>query len=47
MRLNSVIVVSERVNVDNYIRLFEFQAVLSLPKITALVDEVGGRGHLT
>ncbi len=41
MKLDSVIVVSESVNVDNHVRLFEFQAVVSRPKITALVDEVG------
>ena len=36
-----MIVIGKRVKVDDHIRLIEFQAVVSSPKVTALVDEVG------
>jgi hypothetical protein len=36
-----VIAVSERVDVNNHVRLIEFQAVISRPKMAAFVDEVG------
>ena len=41
LRHASVIAVSERVDVNNHVRLIEFQAVISRPKMAAFVDEVG------